>query len=165
MQDTVVRQEGNVLDLLLPARIRDVWELPSPERWDEYWEKQYADSSGTLGHRHADLDGDGTVDHAFLLSRRDTARRDSAYALVIRFGNSKDTLLSVEPWAEADGHIGMGVTLEPPGMLGHLGGEEGGEPEGSVELKQPAVTLVYFEKASITWYWKDASFHKVWTGD
>ena len=165
VQDTLVQEESNAQVALLPARFEDVWELPSPQRWDTYWEKEYGDSTGTLGHRQADLDGDGTVDHALLLSRKDTADRDSAYAVVIRFGNDRDTLLSVEPWAEADGHIGMGLDLEPPGMLGHLGGEEGGEPEGRVELKQPAVTLVYFEKASITWYWKDGSFHKVWTGD
>lgn len=165
VQDTLVQAGGNAQDALLPAHLAAVWEMPSPQRWDEYWEKQYGDSTGTLGHRHADLDGDGIMDHAFLLSRKDTANRDSTYALVVRFGNDRDTLLSVEPWAEADGHIGMGLDLEPPGKLGHLGGEEGGEPEGSVELKQPAVTLVYFEKASITWYWKDGSFHKVWTGD
>ncbi len=164
-QDTSLEQGTDPLNLVLPERIRDLWE-PTPEnRWDAYWEEEYADSTGSLGHRSADFTGDGTVDQAFFLTRKDTARRDSAYALVILFDRVRDTVLTVEPWAEAEGHIGMGLTLEPPGMLGHLGGEEGGEPEGQVNLKQSAITLVYFEKASITWYWKDGSFHKVWTGD
>lgn len=158
-------QAFNDPEHVLPAHIQAVWELPAPERWDTYWIEQYADSTtGTLGHRTADLDGDGALDHAYLLTRRDTARRDSTYALFVQFGNARDTVLTVEPWAEMEG-IGMGLTLEPPGPLGHLGGEEGGEPEGTVDLKQPAITLVYFEKASITWYWKDGSFQKVWTGD
>ncbi len=155
---------GHELEQLLPAHVKAVWELPAPGRWDDYWVQQYADSGGTLGHRAADLDGDGTVDHAFLLSRRDTTRRDSTYALFVRSGNYRDTVLAVESWAEMDG-IGLGLVLEPPGPLGHLGGEEGGEPEGTVDLKQHAITLVYFEKSAITWYWKDGSFHKVWTGD
>lgn len=149
----------------LPAHMQAEWEIPAPERWDPYWVEQYPDdSTGTLGHRTADLDGDGTIDHAYFLSRRDTSRRDSTYALFIHFGDGRDTVLTMESWAEMDG-IGMGLTLEPPGPLGHLGGEEGGEPEGTVQLAQPAVTLVYFEKASITWYWRDGSFHQVWTGD
>ena len=164
MQDTLVQEAGTEFDPLLPAYLADVWEMPSAQRWDDYWEKQYGDSTGTLGHRQADFDGDGTVDHALLVSRKDTTDLDSTYAVVIRFFD-RDTVLTVEPWAEADGYIGIGLDLEPTGKLGHLGGEEGGEPEGSVELKQPAVTLVYFEKASITWYWNAGSFHKVWTGD
>lgn len=163
--DTTVEQGTDPLNLGLPERIREVWEATPENRWDPYWEEAYADSIGSLGHRSADFTGDGTVDHAYFLTRTDTARRDSAYALVILFDRVRDTVLTVEPWAEAEGHIGMGLTLEPPGVLGHLGGEDGGEPEGTVDLKQPAITLVYFEKASITWYWKDGAFHKVWTGD
>lgn len=163
--DSVAQAPTEPKEFSLPARVSANWQLLAPDRWDTYWQQQYADSTGDLGHRTADLDGDGTVDHALFLSRKDTTRRDSAYALVVCFGNNTDTTLAVESWAEADGHIGMGLDLEPPGPLGHLGGEEGGEPEGTVDLKQPAVTLIYFEKASITWYWKDGSFHQVWTGD
>lgn len=164
-QDTIVQEGFAVWNLLLPARIREVWELTSEERFDSYWVGQYTDSTGGLGYRSADFDGDGTVDHAFLLTRKDTTRRDSSYALFVHLDLSHDTVLTVEPWAAYDGHIGLGLRVEPPGPMGHLGGEEGGEPEGSVDLKQPAITLEYFEKASITWYWKDGSFHKVWTGD
>lgn len=164
-QDTVVRGGSEAPDLLLPARMRAVWQLTPEDRWDNYWVGQYTDSTGGLGHRSADFDGDGTVDHAVLLTRKDTARRDSSYALFVQLNLSHDTVLTVEPWAEYDGHIGLGLRVEPPGPMGHLGGEEGGEPEGTVDLKQPAITLEYFEKASITWFWKDGSFHKVWTGD
>ncbi len=164
-EDTVVQHTAKAPDLLVPAHLSNAWQLPSAERWDTYWQQQYADSTGDLRHRRADLDGDGTMDNALFLTRTDTTHRDSAYALVIGFGNGTDTTLTIEPWAEAEGHIGMGIALEPPGPMGHLGGEDGGEPEGTVDLKQPAVTLIYFEKASITWYWKNGSFHKVWTGD
>lgn len=163
--DTLAQGPLDPPEPLVPARYVEAWELPALDRWDTYWQEQYTDSTGDLRHRTADLDGDGAVDHALLLSRKDTTRQDSAYALVIRFGDDRDTLLEVAPWAESEGGIGVGLALEPPGEMGHLGGEEGGEPEGSVQIVHPAVTLVYFEKASVTWFWEKGSFHKVWTGD
>jgi hypothetical protein len=152
---------------LVPTQYQHQWELPGLERWDEYWQKQYAtDTTGDLRIRTADLDGDGGDDHALFLCNTDTARRDSAYAIVVAFSNGSSALLASYPWAEYDGGIGMGLMLEPPGLLGHLGGEEGEEEILSpVELKQPAITVVFFEKASITWFWRNGAFHQVWTGD
>ena len=152
---------------LLPKRYQAGWFLPSIEQWNAYWREQYADSSsGDLRARTADLDGDGRIDHALLLCNADTANRDSSYALVVSFANGRDTLLDVSPWAKSEGGIGVGLTLHPPGPMGHLGGEEGeGLAEGSVVLEHPGVTLEYFEKASVTWFWSKGSFHKVWTGD
>lgn len=141
--------------------------LPPIDRWDAYWQEQYkADSTGDLRMRTADLDGDGGNDHVLLLVRPDTTHRDSSYALVVSFSDGRDTLLASYPWAESEGGIGIGLTLEPPGELGHLGGEEGEEEIASpVQLTQPAITVVFFEKASITWFWSKGSFHQVWTGD
>lgn len=165
LQDTLAQEPMDPENTLLPARYKHAWELPDLSRWDAYWREQYTESTGDLRHRTGDLDGDGALDHALLLSRKDTTRRDSAYALVVQFGNQRDTLLEVAPWMGSEGGIGVGITLEPPGELGHLGGEEGGESEGSVQVVQPAVTLEYFERASVTWYWEKGAFHKVWTGD
>ena len=152
---------------LVPVQYQQHWQLPGLERWDEYWQKQYAtDTTGDLRIRTADLDGDGGDDHALFLCNTDTARRDSVYAIVVAFSNGSSALLASYPWAEYDGGIGMGLMLEPPGPLGHLGGEEGEEEILSpVELTQPAITVVFFEKASITWFWRNGAFHQVWTGD
>lgn len=152
---------------VIPARYQHVWQLPELDRWDAYWIQQYpADSTGDLRQRTADLDGDGGLDQALFLCRVDTAQRDSSYALVVAFSNGRDTLLVSYPWAESQGGIGMGLALEAPGALGHLGGEEGeAEIPSPVNLTQPAVTVIFFEKASITWFWSKGSFHQVWTGD
>lgn len=151
----------------VPAKYDQVWQLPALDKWDAYWQEQYApDSTGDLSQRTADLDGDGGADRALFLVRRDTTRRDSSYALVVSFSTGRDTLLASYPWAESEGGIGMGLLLEPPGELGHLGGEEGDEEIASpVRITQPAITMVFFEKASITWFWSKGSFHQVWTGD
>ncbi len=152
---------------VVPANYRKDWNIPAIHQWDPYWQDQYkADSTGDLRMRTADFDGDGGIDHALFLCRTDTSRRDSSYALVVAFSNGRDTLLASYGWAESEGGIGMGLQLEAPGDLGHLGGEEDEEVIASpVHISQPAITLIFFEKASITWYWDKGSFHQVWTGD
>lgn len=151
---------------LTPGRYAKDWLLPSLDRWETHWQEQYkADSTGDLRMRHADMDGDGTIDHALFLCRADTTRRDTSYAVVVSFGNGRDTLLETYPWAEYQGGIGMGLALEPPGTLSHLGGEEDEAEASTVRLKHPAVTVIFFEKASITWFWDKGTFQQVWTGD
>jgi len=156
-----------VIPSWIPERYQEDWLLPPIDRWDAYWQEQYkADSTGDLRMRTADLDGDDGEDRVLLLVRTDTTRRDSSYALVVSFSDGRDTLLASYPWAESEGGIGMGLLLEPPGELGHLGGEESEEEIASpVQLTQPAITVIFFEKASITWFWSKGSFHQVWTGD
>ena len=151
---------------LIPVRYAKEWFLPTLDRWEAYWQEQYkADSTGDLRMRHADMDGDGTLDHALFLCRADTTRRDTSYAVVVSFGNGRDTLLEAYPWAEYQCGIGMGLALEPTGALSHLGGEENEAEASTVRLKHPAVTVIFFEKASITWFWDNGSFHQARTGD
>ena len=152
---------------VLPARYVEQWTLPPLRRWETYWLEQYpADSTGDLSQRHVDLDGDGRADHALFLTRKDTARHDSTYALVIVLATGRDTLLAAYDWAEYQGGIGLGLTCEPPGELTHLGGEGDEEDTpSSTPLTTWAITMQFFEKAAITWYWQDGRFHQVWTGD
>src|SRR6188768_2426688 len=93
-----IEGKGEVPERLIPAGYKENWFLPSIDRWETYWQEQYkADSTGDLRMRHADLDGDGMIDHALFLCRADTTRRDTAYAVVVSFGNGKDTLLEAYP--------------------------------------------------------------------
>lgn len=163
--DTLSAQVDNSARLL-PQRYRAAWRMPDADRWDKYWLEQYADTGGTLGLRSADFDGDGSLDRALLLERTDTLHADSSLALVVRFGNGRDTLLAAYPWEGVQGTIGLGLTLHPAGALGHLGGEED-EPviPSPVQLEHPAVTVVFFEKGAITWFWYHGKFQHVWTGD
>ncbi|MFZ1688852.1 MAG: hypothetical protein WAU70_15600 [Flavobacteriales bacterium] len=165
--ESTAPSEDSTVAPLIPMRYQQAWFLPPISRWERYWQQQYAaDSTGDLSMRTADLDGDGSSDHVLFLCSTDTAERDSAYVVLVTFGNGRDTLLVSYPWAEAQGGIGMGLALHPPGTLEHLGGEEGeAEIASPVLLTQPAVTVLFFEKAAITWFWRDGSFHQVWTGD
>lgn len=113
----------------------------------------------------ANLDGDGKRDRALFLCRKDSVHPDSAYAVVVQWGDGGDTLLGVFSWAEAMGTLGMGLTLEPAGPLHHLGAEEPPDLPSPLYLDRPALTLVVFEKSAITWTWQGGHCHRVWTGD
>lgn len=141
------------------------WILPDRERWDDERYRHHSDSSGGLEQRSADLDGDGTKDRALFLCRTDSVHPDSSYAVLIQWGAGGDTLLGVFSWAEAQGSIGMGLVLEPPGELHHLGPEEGPDLPTPLVLVDPALTLLVFEKSAVTWSWRGGKCRRVWTGD
>ena len=148
----------------VPSRFADAWYLPGMDRWDATRWGAPADSAA-FNHCMADLDGDGMIDHALFLCRTDSIHPDSAYAVFVAFGDGRDTMLGAFSWAEAMGHIGMGLQLEPPGELRHLGSNEGTEIASPVVLQRPALTLLVFEKSAITWFWKEGRAVRVWTGD
>lgn len=140
------------------------WIVPEAARWDTMWWRTYGDSTGTLSHRRADLDGDGRMDEAFVVERR----ADTAYVVAIRvsLATGKDTLLEAYQSESSIERIGFGLMIEPPGEIHHLGGDDDAEEIPSpTRTNASSLTAVYFEKSAITWFWKDGRFHQVWTGD
>lgn len=171
--DTVPMIEGPTDDpptgqvLKVPHRYLNEWERPSLDGWDPDLVALYSDSTGDVRERHADLDGDGAKDAAIFLRRpemRSSEQRKDAYAVVVVFGAGGDTLLGTFSWAEAMGTIGAGLGLYLPHNLHHLGSEE--EDIGSpVALEHSVLSLRYYEKSEVTWFWRDGRFHRVWTAD
>ena len=79
-------------------------------------------------------------------------------------GAGGDTLLGTFSWAEAMGTIGAGLRRYPSGTIHHLGSED--EDIGSpLVLEHSALSLRYFEKSEVTWFWRDGGFHRIWTAD
>jgi hypothetical protein len=60
--------------------------------------------------------------------------------------------------------IGFGLVIEPPGEIHHLGSDTEEIPS-PVRINSSALTVVYFEKSAVTWFWRDRRFHQVWTAD
>ncbi len=157
-----------VADLRIPPRLRAEWEAPALERWPADLRARHRDTTGDLRERRADFDGDGLSDAAFFLRNRQARsaeRRDSTYAVVVVFGAGGDTLLGVFSWAEAMGTLGAGLEVYPPRTLHHLGSEEEEDIGSPVVLEHPALSLMYFGKSEVTWFWREGSFHRIWTAD
>ena len=104
----------------------------------------------------ADVNGDDIDDWAGLL--RDT---DSQLDLVCVYSVSSGyshTILS-ELGLDSEG-IGVGVELVPAGDVEGLPFDNE-VPDPTVSLDYPGVHLMYYEKSSVLYYWKDGTFKKV----
>ena len=108
----------------------------------------------------ADFNGDGVVDWAGLL-RNEQKQLD----LVVVYSYRKYYLHEVLSAAGIDtDQIISGVFLEPPGLVeGFLFNDKFRRSER--DLQHPGIHLVWFEKASVLFYWTGSRFADFLTGD
>ena len=108
----------------------------------------------------ADFNGDGVVDWAGLL-RNEQKQLD----LVVVYSYRKYYLHEVLSAAGTDtDQIISGVFLEPPGLVeGFSFDDNSRRPER--DLEHPGIHLVWFEKASVLFYWTDSGFVDFLTSD
>ena len=107
-----------------------------------------------------DFNGDGIVDWAGFL--RTPAGRIDLVAV-----NSIETAFSHTALASLglDGDkLDFGVVLQPPGEIsGFPLSDEDRRPTVTIDL--PGIHLLYFEKASVLYYWWEGAFHEFVTSD
>jgi hypothetical protein len=107
-----------------------------------------------------DINGDGIEDWAGMLRHRD-GRLD----LIVVYSYDGDyrhkRLARIEMDSDS---IGSGVVVEPPGPISGFPHEDGG-PVPTVTLDYPGIHLLFFEKASILYYWHEDSFRELVTSD
>ena len=108
----------------------------------------------------ADFNGDGVLDWAGLL-RNEQKQLD----LIVVYSYRKYYLHEVLGAAGADtDQIISGVFLEPPGLVeGFPFDDNARRPERN--LKHPGIHLVWFEKASVLFYWTGSGFEDFLTSD
>jgi len=108
----------------------------------------------------ADVNGDDIDDWAGLL--RDSDGQLDLVCVYSVSGGYSHTILS-ELGLDSEG-IGVGVELV---LAGDVEGFpfDNEVPDPTVSLDHPGVHLMYYEKSSVLYYWKDGSFQKFWTSD
>ena len=108
----------------------------------------------------ADFNGDSVIDWAGLLRRPD-GRLD--LLVVLSTGSSYSHTVLTSPGTDT-AEVDAGVFLEPPREIsGFPTNDE--EPDPVVELKFAGIHLMWFEKASVLYYWSDGSFSEFVTSD
>ena len=108
----------------------------------------------------ADFNGDDVIDWAGLLRRPD-GRLDMLVVLSADDSYSHTVLTS--PGTDTD-EIDTGVFVEPPGEISGFPIHDE-EPDPVVVSKFAGIHLVWFEKASVLYYWNDGSFSEFVTSD
>ena len=108
----------------------------------------------------ADFDGDGKLDWAGLL-------RDSNGKLLLIAVYSQDRTyfrVTLAKLGEDEGYLNTGVQLREPGIVHGIPiSSSEGLPE--LRLERPGIHLIYFEKASVLYYWESGGFRELVTSD
>lgn len=135
------------------------WSLPAPAKWESYWFNLYKKDSSLVNFLRADFNCDGQTDYALIM--REKKGTIAAYAIVsTTTGFTKHRLQDLGKEME---HIGTGLELIPVSAVHHIG--EGDEEPPPVQLKCPAVQIIWFEQAARTYYWEKNRFKYIQTGD
>jgi hypothetical protein len=135
------------------------WSIPAPAKWESYWFNQYKKDSSLVNFLTSDFNCDGKKDYALIL--REKKGTLSSYAIVSNAtGFSKHKL---EDLGEEMDKIGTGLELVLPATIHHIDDSDGEPP--SLQLKCPAIQIIWFEQAARTFYWEKNKFKYVQTGD
>ena len=109
---------------------------------------------------NSDFNGDGVIDWAGLL-RNAEGRLDLVVVYSFRKYYSHQVLTS--PASDTD-EIFAGVFGEPPGKISGFPINHK-MPKPEITLRYPGIHLVWFEKASVLFYWNGSSFSDFLTSD
>jgi hypothetical protein len=109
---------------------------------------------------NADFNGDGVIDWAGLL-RNTEGRLDLVVVYSFRKYYSHEVLTS--PDLDSD-KISAGVYTVPPGQFSGFPFDDR-SPRPQITTQHPGIHLVWFEKASVLFYWNGSSFSALITSD
>jgi hypothetical protein len=109
---------------------------------------------------NADFNGDGVLDWAGLL-RNTEARLDLVVVYSFRKFYSHEVLTSADFDSE---EISAGVYNLPPGQYSGFPFDNR-SPRPQITIEYPGIHLVWFEKASVLFYWNGSSFSDLITSD
>lgn len=159
--------DSTIYDQYLPADLKSYlaanlqdWKLPDPAEWDALWFQTYRRTNALINFISGDFNCDAQKDYALLL----TNKRDSSLsAWIIHSGNNGLTGRKLDEYGKPENHIQLGLELVEAGDLNYIDPDV--DDPKSIKLECPAIQVVYFEKAAITYYWDKDQYSSVHTGD
>jgi hypothetical protein len=109
----------------------------------------------------ADINGDGALD---IVLQGDTASGPAIVAVLSESGGYKAVEVDKRGWSGPPRQAG---TLDEYLVFNAAGPVEFHEEleDKPLVLKTEAFSIIYGEKGSMLWYWKDGAFHRYATGD
>ena len=159
-----------ITPLAYPFEFPDEWRLPTEK---ELSKEPLREKSPTKNAKiEADFNGDGNIDHAFLLKRTTY----NGEGLVIWLSTTSEyswQVIDEISRGEENQNIGplWGIDLAKPGKYKTACGKgywvcENGEPE-VLELKLPGIWHYKFENTASMWFWDTSTnkFQRIWISD
>lgn len=150
----IPKQVFNLLKQKLPD-----WKFMNPNEWESFWFEQYQKDSSLVNYVPADFNCDGKNDYAFLLKN---SKGVMAVWVLQSYEGGYNTFKVHE--IETDRKpIDVGIDLVEKGKLEYIDLDD--ESIKSINIKCPAVQVLFFERGAVTYYWSKDKFESVQTGD
>ena len=165
-QDTITTFDSTIYSQYISAEVMRLinhhlpqWYLPAPGNWDAFWFKEYKKDSVLVNYITGDFNCDGKKDYSLLLANA----KEGFAVWVLQSAKETYEAIKLVEFGQMERPVEVGLQFTEVGELNYL--YENAEDVKSVTLKCPAISVLYFEKAAVTYYWENGKYVEVQTGD
>lgn len=134
------------------------WELPHPSLWDKFWFNSYMKNGNLVNYISGDFNCDDIIDYAFILQNK----QKEIAIWVLQSEGAKFLTIKLLPIGKVP-RIEIGIEKQKKGIISYIDPQN--ETMPSISLKCEAITVISFEKAAETYYWKNGHYKSIATGD
>ena|SRR5688572_3702512 len=165
-QDSIVPYANTIYHQFISQNVMNLtkqtlpqWHLPNPNTWDAVWFNGYKKDSALVNYVAADFNCDNKQDYALLL----TNAKKEFTIWVLQSQNEGYKPIRLYELGNMEKPLEVGIELVAKGAINYL--DENAEDVKSITLKCPAIQVMFFEKAAVTYYWENGKYNEVQTGD
>ena len=144
----------NVIKQKLPE-----WHLLKPADWEMSWFNEYKKKSSLVSYCTADFNCDGKDDYAIMLGNN----KNEITVWIIQSDNNNYKTVRLDELGQIRSPIQFGIDTIPKGKLDYIDLDV--ENVKTINIKCPAVQVVYFESAAVAYYWEKGKYQSVQTAD
>lgn len=131
------------------------WKIPAPDRWDKYNFNEFKTSNNLVNFVSGDFNCDKQTDYALILA--DEQEQLSIWV----FFSKKNSFekIKLDDFGGSSEQIYFGLSILEPGTY-----KNDWTPK-PVKINCQAIEEIYFEKASVAYYWDKGKFKSIITSD
>ncbi len=165
-QDSIVTYDSTSYKHFIPQNVLSLvkqllpqWRIPDPDNWDSFWFKEYKKDSALVNYISGDFNCDNKKDYALLL-----VNTKEGFAIwVFQSDNEEYKTIKLDELGHMEKPVEVGLQFTEAGLLNYL--DANAEDVKSIHLNCPAISIIFFEKAAVTYYWDKSKYKEVQTGD
>ncbi len=130
------------------------WKIPAPDKWG-YWFNEFKTSNNLVNFVSGDFNCDKRADYALILA--DKQENLSIWVFFSKKNNFEK--IKLDDFGDISEEINFGLSVLEPGTI-----KNDWTPK-PVKINCQAIEEIYFEKASIAYYWDKGKFKTITTSD
>ncbi len=160
--DTLPAFDENIYKEYIPQKLAAFlkkemaeWKIPAPKNWGKYWFNEFKTSNNLVNFVSGDFNCDKQTDYALIL-----ADKQENLSIWVFFSKKNSfEKIKLDDFGDISEEIGFGLSVLEPGTI-----KNDWTPK-PVKINCQAIEEIYFEKASIAYYWDKGKFKTITTSD